>query len=80
MFWIPEGWVPGYVEWVLSFPKAPRGSVSINVWGIACKSVITLVGHTVQALYVVVTRPTAEKEKPQAFKATSTKTEAKKEL
>ncbi|KAI4172226.1 MAG: hypothetical protein LQ343_003661 [Gyalolechia ehrenbergii] len=44
MFWMPRGWVPGYVEFLLSFPRAPRGSVSIQVWGIACGTVMHLVG------------------------------------
>ena len=43
MFWLPRGWVPYAAEWVLSFPRAPVGSISINVWGIACASVIGMV-------------------------------------
>ncbi|KAF2260084.1 CHD5-domain-containing protein [Lojkania enalia] len=50
MFWIPEGWVPGYVEWVLSFPRAPKGSVSINIWDIACASIVKLVGEALTAV------------------------------
>lgn len=42
MFWLPSGWVPYYAEWVLSFPRAPLGGVSVNVWGIACGSVIAM--------------------------------------
>jgi hypothetical protein len=42
MFWIPEGWVPGYVEWGLSFPRAPKGSVSIQVWAFAVGQVVSL--------------------------------------
>jgi tail-anchored protein insertion receptor len=72
MFWIPAGWVPYYVEWVLSFPRAPMGSVSINVWGIACASMIALVAEAVTAVYVLVTHkapPSAAKGEPMAFKA-----------
>ncbi|CAK7275334.1 GET complex subunit get1, partial [Sporothrix epigloea] len=26
MFWLPHGWFPGYAEWLVAFPRAPRGS------------------------------------------------------
>jgi tail-anchored protein insertion receptor len=80
MFWIPEGWVPGYVEWILSFPKAPKGSVSINIWGIACRSVITLSGRAIKATYVLATRKPLQKQKPQLFQADAKQEERKKEL
>lgn len=51
MFWIPEGWVPGYIEWGLSFPRAPIGSVSIQVWGFAVGQVVTLLSGV--AAYLV---------------------------
>ena len=54
MFWIPAGWVPYYVEWILSFPRAPLGSVSINVWGIACASTIALVAEAIAAAWVLI--------------------------
>lgn len=54
MFWIPRGWVPGYVEFLLSFPRAPRGSVSIQVWGIACGTVVQLVGAAGAAGWILV--------------------------
>lgn len=63
LFWIPQGWVPGYVEWILAFPKAPTGSVSIQIWGIACASVISLVSEALVALYALVTGKTANQEK-----------------
>lgn len=78
MFWIPAGWVPYYVEWILSFPRAPLGSVSINVWGIACASMLALVSEAVAAGWVLATRRAVpvgetktqgEKEKPMAFEA-----------
>jgi hypothetical protein len=74
MFWLPAGWVPYYVEWILSFPRAPLGSVSINVWGIACASMIALVSEAVTAAYVLATKKPVgaamgEKEEPMAFEA-----------
>ena len=79
MFWIPAGWVPYYVEWILSFPRAPLGSVSINVWGIACASMISLVAEAMAAVWVLATRKPVpvgkETGEPMAFKA-----EEKKEL
>lgn len=45
--------MPGYVEWALAFPRAPRGSVSVQIWGIACATVIQLVGQAVVAAWVL---------------------------
>ena len=70
MFWIPGGWVPYYVEWILSFPRAPLGSVSINVWGAACASMIVLVAEALAAAWVLITKkpvPVPLKEEPMAF-------------
>ena len=53
MFWIPVGWVPWYIEWVLSFPRAPLGSVSIQLWGIACITVVRMVGAAVVATLIL---------------------------
>ena len=47
------GWVPWYIEWVLSFPRAPTGSVSIQIWGIACATVVQMVGAAVVAGFVL---------------------------
>lgn len=87
MFWIPAGWVPYYVEWILSFPRAPLGSVSINIWGIACASMIALASEGLAAAWVLVTHeptPVAtekkrEKEEAIAFQA-DTRSGGKKEL
>ncbi|KAK3069089.1 GET complex subunit get1 [Teratosphaeriaceae sp. CCFEE 6253] len=49
MFWLPQGWVPYHVEWALGFPRAPQGSVSINVWAMACASVIALASEGIRA-------------------------------
>ncbi|KAG0637986.1 CHD5-like protein-domain-containing protein [Tuber brumale] len=50
IFWIPEGWVPGYVEWGLSFPKAPIGSVSIQVWAFAVSQVLRVIAPIIGSL------------------------------
>lgn len=50
MFWLPYGWFPYYVEWFLSFPRAPMGSVSIVAWQWACTGVLTLLVETVGAI------------------------------
>ncbi|OAL48671.1 hypothetical protein IQ07DRAFT_655145 [Pyrenochaeta sp. DS3sAY3a] len=85
MFWIPAGWVPYYAEWILSFPRAPLGSVSINVWGIACASMIALVSEALAATWVLATKkpvPRVTKEEPMAFTAGQSSRQAgeKKEL
>ncbi|KAJ4338631.1 GET complex subunit get1 [Didymella glomerata] len=73
MFWLPAGWVPYYVEWILSFPRAPLGSISIQVWTAACAAAIALASEALAAIWVLVTKkptPTAKQEKePMAFKA-----------
>ena len=56
LFWLPQGWVPGYVEWLLAFPRAPKGSISIQLWGIACASVISMASEAIVAAYVLVTK------------------------
>ncbi|KAK5114964.1 hypothetical protein LTR85_010002 [Meristemomyces frigidus] len=53
MFWLPQNWVPYPAEWVLSFPRAPLGSVSINVWTMACASVIALVSEGFRAVWAL---------------------------
>jgi hypothetical protein len=50
IFWLPKGWFPYYVEWVLSFPRAPLGSISIVSWQLACSGVIMLASDTVTAI------------------------------
>ncbi|KAK2774868.1 GET complex subunit get1 [Onygenales sp. PD_12] len=54
VFALLPGWMPWQVEWVLSFPRAPMGSVSIQVWGGACAAVVALVGDAVGATVVYV--------------------------
>ena len=54
LFWLPRGWVPSYVEWILCFPRAPMGSVSIQIWGIACASVVEIVSAALVASWALV--------------------------
>ena len=56
MFWIPKGWVPAYVAFLLAFPRAPRGSVSVQVWGIACATVVQIVFAAGAAAWVLLSR------------------------
>ncbi|KAJ5907925.1 CHD5-like protein [Penicillium taxi] len=55
VFALPEDWFPYYVAWILSFPRAPQGSVSIQVWSNVCATVIALVGDFVGSLIVQIT-------------------------
>ena len=79
MYWLPRGWVPGYVEWVLCFPKAPMGSVSIQIWGIACASVITMVGSAAAASFVLLREEKVESKDAQQ-KSSGGRNEGKKTL
>ncbi|KAK2590998.1 GET complex subunit get1 [Conoideocrella luteorostrata] len=47
MFWLPYGWFPYYAEWIISFPRAPLGSVSAPSWQLACSGVITLLSEII---------------------------------
>jgi len=49
--WLPDGWVPGYVEWVLGLPSAPRGAVGVAVWSAACGFVCALLAQGVEKVY-----------------------------
>lgn len=53
MFWLPHGWFPYYAEWLISFPRAPLGSVSVASWQIACTGVIALLKDAIEALVVL---------------------------
>jgi hypothetical protein len=50
VFALPAGWFPSYVEWVLSFPRAPRGSVSVQVWNSVCATAIAVVAEIVTSM------------------------------
>lgn len=45
--------MPGYIEWILAFPRAPTGSISIQVWGIACASMISIVSASIVAAWAL---------------------------
>ena len=53
MFWLPRGWVPTYVEWALAFPRAKTGSISIQVWAMACATVIQIVSEALISLWAL---------------------------
>ncbi|KAL8874262.1 MAG: hypothetical protein Q9174_000382 [Haloplaca sp. 1 TL-2023] len=82
MFWIPRGWVPAYVAWLLAFPRAPTGSVSIQIWGTACATVIQLVGAAVVSGWVIAQgKEKQELKEKMGMKAEGAKgRETKKEL
>jgi len=54
MFWIPKGWLPYYAEWLLSFPRAPLGSISIQAWFLACTAIIILASDALVAIIALV--------------------------
>ena len=85
MFWLPHGWFPYWAEWIISFPRAPLGSVSIASWQLACTGVISLVGKLVTGIWglaVVGTAgtPAKTKTKEKPVTANGEKEEEKKEL
>ncbi|KDQ27448.1 hypothetical protein PLEOSDRAFT_1112549 [Pleurotus ostreatus PC15] len=49
VFYLPAGWF-GPLEWWLSFPFAPAGSVSVGVWQMACRRVIKVGERVVKDL------------------------------
>ncbi|WVQ79714.1 hypothetical protein IAT38_001814 [Cryptococcus sp. DSM 104549] len=53
IFWLPEGWVPYPVAWILSFSSAPLGSVSSGAWAAVCKRVL----QTLQEILVELFTP-----------------------
>ncbi|KAG2420606.1 hypothetical protein HFD88_000219 [Aspergillus terreus] len=52
VFALPQAWFPYYVEWVLSFPRAPMGSVSIQVWSNVCATAISVLAEIVTAAFM----------------------------
>jgi hypothetical protein len=66
MYWLPKGWIPWYGEWILAFPYAPRGSVSVQVWQFACGAVLGMIFEALTALSaLLVARPTANGAKTE---------------
>ncbi|KAK0476788.1 putative malate synthase [Armillaria novae-zelandiae] len=49
VFYLPEGWF-GPVAWWVSFPFAPKGSVSVGMWQMACRRVIKVGERVVRDL------------------------------
>jgi hypothetical protein len=85
MFWIPKGWVPYYAEWLLSFPRAPLGSISIQAWFLACTAIIILVSDALVAIIALVTSSAVEsgqktRKEPVAVPFEQTQAGEKKEL
>ncbi|WWC63511.1 uncharacterized protein I303_106114 [Kwoniella dejecticola CBS 10117] len=50
VFWLPEGWVPYPIAWLISFPSAPIGSVSSGAWSTICTRVLVSLEEIVKAL------------------------------
>lgn len=67
IFWLPKGWFPYYVEWVLSFPRAPLGSISIASWQLACSGFISLVSDTITAVLGLVLGARLEKKQQSGY-------------
>lgn len=80
IFWIPKGLVPVYIEWLLAFPRAPTGSVSIQVWGIACATVVQLVSAAVVAAFVIVQSPNGKTQQEGIKMGTGGSAKQEKEL
>jgi len=92
MFWLPYGRIPYYGEWLLSFPRAPLGSISVQVWQLACASVILLVSDAIAAVIALFmaykSEPGQKKsvplkaggEKPKSTPTSTEKAGTKKEL
>ncbi|KAK1139585.1 GET complex subunit get1 [Aspergillus melleus] len=60
VFALPEAWVPYYIAWILSFPRAPMGSVSIQVWSNVCATAISALAEIV----TIVGQATVGKARP----------------
>lgn len=71
MFWLPHGWFPYYAEWIISFPRAPMGSVSVASWQLACTGVITLVADTITAILGLVAAAMQGKQAEKPVRASS---------
>ncbi|KAG9235045.1 protein get1 [Amylocarpus encephaloides] len=71
MFWLPKGWAPYYAEWLLSFPRAPVGSVSIQSWSIACMAIILLVSDALVSAVGLALAPKAPSKTAEPRKAPS---------
>ncbi|KIK28065.1 hypothetical protein PISMIDRAFT_674418 [Pisolithus microcarpus 441] len=59
VFYLPPGWF-GPLTWWLALPFAPKGSVSVGVWQLACRRVIKVGERTAKAFIM---DPGANEEK-----------------
>lgn len=50
VFYVPPGWF-GPVTWWLAFPFAPKGSVSVGIWQMACRRVVAVLEGVVKELW-----------------------------
>ncbi|KAG0150875.1 hypothetical protein CROQUDRAFT_668226 [Cronartium quercuum f. sp. fusiforme G11] len=42
VFFLPTGWFPPTMVWLLGFPSAPYGAVSTTVWALVCKRALSV--------------------------------------
>lgn len=82
MFWLPHGWFPYYAEWIISFPRAPLGSVSVASWQLACSGFIALLADLISGIYglVVASRVSSGGEKRKEAPVKAAPVNEKKEL
>ncbi|KAG5924590.1 hypothetical protein E4U42_004601 [Claviceps africana] len=83
IFWLPYGWFPFYAEWIISFPRAPLGSVSATSWQLACSGVLKLLSEIIVFIVKQLSRQSKTQVPVPAAKTTigaREKPEAKKEL
>ncbi|BDD61179.1 GET complex subunit get1 [Monascus purpureus] len=70
VFELPPDWFPYYLEWILAFPRAPMGSVSVQIWSGVCAASIALIAEVVTSTFQQVKTgltksPEAEAKKTQ---------------
>ncbi|RKF56578.1 Protein get1 [Golovinomyces cichoracearum] len=53
MLYIPKGWIPYHAEWLLAFPRAPLGSVSIQAWSFSCVIALELMSELVITVFIL---------------------------
>ncbi|KAJ2984755.1 hypothetical protein NUW58_g5892 [Xylaria curta] len=64
MFWLPSGWFPYYVEWILSFPRAPLGSISIVSWQTACAGAVLLFSDAIRQVILSALEAKSARKQP----------------
>ncbi|KAH7920707.1 hypothetical protein BV22DRAFT_783065 [Leucogyrophana mollusca] len=75
VFYLPPGWL-GPLAWWMAFPFAPKGSVSVGVWQMACRRVIKVGERTVKNMIAMPSEPVAVSMEAEA----SSSAEEKKDL